>query len=113
MEATPLHRVSSPRDLPQDIEFLHMVDEAGLSICKFSRYIHKKRHLRRDVEPKPDGPDDGSDTDTDTDIDPPLPRLEEMLKEEQYGMISPRQGWPCPRLSSPRTTTTNGWMRPR
>ena len=69
-----------------------MVDEAGLAICKFSRYIHKKRHLRRDVEPKPDGPDDGSDTDTDTDIDPPLPRLEEMLKEEQYGIAAPNKG---------------------
>ena len=52
-----------------------MVDDAGLAICKFSRYVHKKHHLRGNSPVPP----------------PPTPTLEEMLEHTQHGMY--RKGW--------------------
>ena len=37
----------------EDIEFLHMVSEADLAVCKFNRYIHQKHHLRLQIPPPP------------------------------------------------------------
>jgi len=37
----------------EDIEFLHMVSDAGLAVCKFNKYIHAKKHLRTPPPPPP------------------------------------------------------------
>jgi len=52
-----------------------MVDDAGLAICKFSRYVHKKHHLRGNSPVPPS----------------PTPTLEEMLEHTQHGMYG--MGW--------------------
>ena len=37
----------------EDIEFLHMVSESNLAVCKFNKYIHMKKHLRTPPPPPP------------------------------------------------------------
>lgn len=37
----------------EDIEFMHMVSDAGLAVCKFNKYIHMKKHLRTPPPPPP------------------------------------------------------------
>lgn len=62
----------------EDIEFLHMLDEANLAVCKVSKYVHRKAHSRKkgDMprEPKPPVPPKP--------LPPPLqPTLEEYLAQ--------------------------------
>jgi len=41
----------------EDIEFLHLLDEANLAVCKVSKYVHGKAHTRgREPSPPPPPP---------------------------------------------------------
>jgi len=43
------------RPIWEDIEFLHLLDESGLAVCKTSKYVHMKAHFRA-VKPLPPPP---------------------------------------------------------
>jgi hypothetical protein len=76
------------RPIWEDIEFLHLLDEKGLAVCKVSKYAHCKAHDRNAPKPAPLRP-------VPPPPPPPQPGLQDVLSDLDYnceeGFLPPNE----------------------
>jgi len=92
------------RPIWEDIEFLHLLDEAELAICKVSKYVHRKAHTRGAAhEPRPPQP-------LPPPPPPPKPTLEQFLQHLEYSCRGNDSMPPNDPLSTEPVDTSREWL---